>query len=130
LPVGLPKSLWIVPPDQWRRVQLQITRNIAFSPRNEKHGYLLKGLIRCGACGARYVGQPSHGKFYYRCIARCKKISTVREHVLDETVWEAVKGAVLNPNLIAEHLTQLSQNQLNRVHSATSEITEVEQALL
>jgi site-specific DNA recombinase len=130
LPVELPEALRLIPRDQWRRVQLQINRNIAFSPRNEKHAYLLKGLVRCSGCGARYVGQPSHGKFYYRCIARCKKVPTIQEHLLNETVWKAVKEAMLNPNLIAEQVTELSQNQLKRMHSTTSEIAEIEQARL
>ena len=45
LPLELPESLRIVPRDRWERVQQQLDRNIAFSPRNEKHAYLLKGLV-------------------------------------------------------------------------------------
>jgi site-specific DNA recombinase len=69
LPVELPKSLVLVPRDRWERVQRQITQNITFSPRNEKYTYLLKGLVRCAGCGSRYIGDPCHGKRYYRCIA-------------------------------------------------------------
>ncbi|HAH06918.1 MAG TPA: hypothetical protein DCM05_10395, partial [Elusimicrobia bacterium] len=41
---------------------------------SNKHGFLLKGLIRCGECDAAMVGfvQPKKGKIYryYRCIGR------------------------------------------------------------
>src|SRR5207302_11039654 len=100
LPLVLPESLHIVPRQRWERVQQQLDRNITFSPRNEKHAYLLKGLVRCGACGARYTGDPCHGKFYYRCIARCRKLLTVREEVLDGSVKEAVNALLLNPSMI------------------------------
>src|ERR1035441_6252194 len=86
LPLALPESLQIVPRERWERVQRQLERNIMFSPRNEKHAYLLKGLVRCGACGARYVGDPCHGKFYYRCIARCKKLPSISETKLGNLV--------------------------------------------
>ena len=107
LPVELPESLEIVPHDRWERVQRQLTQNIAFSPRNEKHAYLLKGLVRCGGCGRPYVGEPCHGKFYYRCIARCKKVRTVREEALSDVVKEAVRRIILTPNVILEPLHKL-----------------------
>lgn len=94
LPLELPKSLRIVPRDRWERVQQQLQKNISFSPRNEKHAYLLKGLLRCGACGACYSGDPSHGKFYYRCIARCRKLPSVTEHLLNDAVKQAVEKAL------------------------------------
>ncbi len=95
LPLILGESLRIVERDQWERVQRQLNRNFAFSSRNSKHTYLLTGLVRCGACSARYVGDPSHGTFYYRCMARCKKCPTIKETLLDETVWQAVQEAML-----------------------------------
>lgn len=109
LPLALPKSLCIVPRQRWERVQRQLDRNITFSPRNEKHAYLLKGLVRCGSCGARYTGDPCHGKFYYRCLARCKKQPMVREAVLDESVKEAVRELMMNPDVILDPLRQLDE---------------------
>jgi site-specific DNA recombinase len=111
LPVALPEHLRIVPRDRWLRVQRQLDRNKTFSPRNEKHIYLLKGLVRCGGCGHRYIGQPSHGKFYYRCIARCRRIPTVQEGRLNESVWAAVEEAVLNPELIIKQLAKLTEQR-------------------
>jgi hypothetical protein len=103
----LPDNLRIIERDQWERVQRQLDRNIVFSLRNTKHEYLLRGLIKCGGCGARYVGDPNHGTFYYRCVARCKKLPAIRETLLDDRIWEAVEEAILNPHIIIDQLAAL-----------------------
>src|SRR5439155_21725635 len=90
LPVELPERIVLVNRDRWERVQAQLNRNIAFSPRNTKHAYLLKGLVQCGGCQARYVGDPVHGRFYYRCAARCKTRPSITEDKLNALVWNAV----------------------------------------
>lgn len=127
LPLKLPDTLWIVPRERWKRVQRQIDSNIVFSPRNEKHLYLLKGLVRCGGCGARYVGDPCHGKFYYRCIARCKKIRIVGETELNDAVKRAVERILLNPNVIMEPLRRLDQAEAQEAKLRNSAAHEAEQ---
>ena len=107
IPLALPDALRIVPRERWERVQRQLNRNVLFSPRNEKHAYLLKGLVRCGACGAMYGGDPCHGKFYYRCIARCKRQPSIAEYVLDIAVMDAVRTVMATPEIILEPLRQL-----------------------
>jgi site-specific DNA recombinase len=95
----LPRWLWLVPRDRWERVQTRLKENLAFSPRNEKHSYLLKGLIQCGGCGSRYVGDPCHGRFYYRCAGRCNRLPAVRECRMEQLVLEAarkIEGAPRN----------------------------------
>ena len=109
IPLALPSSLQIIPRERWERVQQQLMRNLAFSPRSEKHTYLLKSLVRCGACGARYVGDPGKGKFYYRCFARCKKLPSIREAVLNDAVKKAIERVMVNPSVILEPLRQLDQ---------------------
>src|SRR5262249_42423926 len=117
IPLRLPVNLRIVEPDQWQRVQEQVSRNKVFSPRNSRHSYLLTGLVRCTGCGSRFVGDPSHGKFYYRCHKRCKKVRSVKEEDLDSAVWSAVREAVLTPELIAE---QLEDFEARRAAAAAS----------
>jgi site-specific DNA recombinase len=129
LPVVLPDHLRIVERDRWQRVQAQLAKNTAFSPRNAKHGYLLKGLVRCGACGGRYVGDPNHGRFYYRCMSRCKKYPAIRDAYLDTTVWSAVEEAVLNPSLIADQLTQIRDQKAKNAEGLKAEAGEMEVAL-
>jgi site-specific DNA recombinase len=107
LPVPLPKNLRIVDAQQWARVQGQLDRNITFSPRNGKHSYLLSGLVRCGGCQSAYVGNPSHGRFGYRCSKRCKKFGLISARYLDETVWSAVEEALTKPDLIVRAVSDI-----------------------
>src|ERR1019366_10241669 len=55
IPLELPTRLRLVRRNRWERVQARLKQNTAFSPRNEKHQYLLKGLVQCGGCGSPYV---------------------------------------------------------------------------
>jgi len=129
LPVILPAHLSIVNREQWERVQRQLTSNIAFSSRNSKRLYLLKGLLRCGGCGATYVGDPCHGKFYYRCNRRCKKLPTIREELLDETVWNAIEEAVSNPSIILDQVMQLQKRSETNAKNIAGESDNIKRAL-
>lgn len=128
LPLVLPEDLRLIERDQWLRVQEQIRRNTAFSKRNSKHDYLLTGLVRCGSCGARYVGDPGHGAFYYRCHARCKKLRTIKEDRLDDAVWSAIEEMVLNPALITDQLEKFSDLRQSRSGRLDSERNEIDRA--
>lgn len=129
LPVVLPEKLRLIERDQWLRVQEQINRNVTFSERNSKHDYLLKGLVRCGGCGARYVGDPCHGSYYYRCHARCKKVGTIKEQRLDDAVWSAIEEAILEPTLIVDQVDKLQAKQAVNEKQLKSEEDEIEGAL-
>jgi site-specific DNA recombinase len=129
LPVILPAELRIVSRDLWQRVQLQLTKNIVFSSRNAKHVYLLKGLVRCGGCGSSFVGDPCHGKFYYRCLRRCRRMPTVREERLDKTVWGAITEAILDPKIILSQVSRLRQSEAEDEQTAGSEAHAVSHAL-
>jgi site-specific DNA recombinase len=129
LPVILPKELILIDQGQWERVQQQVNRNITFSPRNSKHQYFLKGLVQCGGCGARYVGDPCHGKYYYRCLSRCKKQPTIREEILDGVVWDAIKEIILNPNLIAGQLDKLQKRRAEEAEKVKVETKETNHIL-
>jgi site-specific DNA recombinase len=129
IPVELPSSLIIVARDRWERVQLQLTKNIAFSPRNQKHNYLLSGLVYCGGCGARYVGNPDHGRYSYRCIARCKKCPAISESALNEAVWREIRRAILNPRLIVNHVERLKKDRKADVSAMQEDLGRIEQNL-
>jgi site-specific DNA recombinase len=130
LPVILPAELRIVPRELWQRVQQQLTKNVTFSPRNSKHSYRLKGLVKCGGCGAAYVGDPSHGKFYYRCLNRCKRVPMVKEEYLDETVWSAVAEAILNPAIILDQVGKFHEREAEDERISSSEAQTVGRALV
>ena len=118
IPVALPDSLRLISPDQWTRVQQQLDRNRCFSPRNSRHQYLLSGLVRCGGCGSRYVGNPSHGRFEYRCIKRCKRMPLVGEHILDSNVWSALESALNDPALFTKAISEIKRPDVPRDNQA------------
>lgn len=125
LPLTLPQKMRLIGRDQWLRVQQQLTRNIAFSPRNSKHQYVLKGLVKCGGCSASYVGEPCHGKYYYRCSARCKKLPVIKQEYLDATVWSSIEGAILNPELIADHIEKFRASRAVMTDQRRTEQSEI-----
>ncbi|MBO8138151.1 MAG: recombinase family protein [Desulfotomaculum sp.] len=88
----------IVDCQQWERAQQKLKFNRFNARRNTKYYYLLRGLIRCGACGRNYCGDGSHSKgryHYYRCtgtssfrgklVEKCSS-KYVRADILDEIV--------------------------------------------
>jgi len=111
IPISLPEELRIIDAAAWRRVQQQLDRNIALSPRNSKHNYLLRGLVRCGGCGGSYVGDPDSHGFSYRCMNRCKRYPSIRENSLDLTVWNAVKRALKTPDVVIAGIKAFEQNK-------------------
>jgi site-specific DNA recombinase len=127
--VQLPDPLRLIDREQWRRVQTQLTRNLSFSERNARHAYLLRGLVVCGGCKARYVGDPNHGRFYYRCHRRCKRYPAVREELLDEAVWEAVEEVILHPDIVIEQIEKQERKIATRAVTSESERKEVEQGM-
>lgn len=129
LPITLPEELRLIDRDQWQRVQEQIIRNRAFSLRNTKHKYLLRGLVECGGCRSRYVGDPNHGRFYYRCLARCKTHPIVRDKTLDEIVWSATEEAILNPSLIYEQIEKVSEQRGEEQGLIKGQVQEIAEAL-
>jgi site-specific DNA recombinase len=129
IPVKLPDELRIIERQQWERVQAQLARNSSFSTRNSKHHYLLKGLVQCGGCQARYVGDPNHGRFYYRCHQRCKRYPTIREEYLNQVVWEAIKGAILKPEIITRQIEERAQEAAANHTQSEREGQQIEQAL-
>jgi len=129
IPLELPESLRLVARDRWERVQEQIRRNIAFSPRNEKHFYLLKGLVKCGGCGSSYVGDPCHGRFYYRCLARCKQQPSVAERSLNGAVLGAIEGILLDPSLVLNEIEYLNGRDMEMARDLRRVNAEAEQEL-
>lgn len=57
----------LVSVDLWNRANAQLTQNRLRASRNAKQTYLLRSLVRCGACGVAYIGMSRKGYRYYRC---------------------------------------------------------------
>jgi site-specific DNA recombinase len=119
--VPLAEELVLVTREIWGRVQTRINQNVAFSPRNSRHPYLLRGLVRCAGCHARIVGEPGHREtYYYRCHRRCHRVSTVQERDLDGAVWKALEEAILNPELIVKSVMGLQSKAIREADTGNS----------
>jgi len=88
-----------------------------------------RDAVRCAGCGARFVGNPCHHKFYYRCVQRCKKVGTVREEALDAAVWDALTEAILNPELIVEGVAAVQERDTQQTQDAVVQLTDMEKSL-
>ena len=102
----------LVSPELWERARRQIERNRSLPPaRRSQNVYLLRGLIDCEDCGAKFTGypMPSRGRttHYYRCNSR-SNLSRVAERGpcdaklvnvarLEQQVWEDSRAFILNP---------------------------------
>jgi site-specific DNA recombinase len=72
-------------PDIQERAQAVLTENKRYPNRKNNRRYLLRGLVKCAACGAACSGHPatSRGKkfHYYTCYAgRTNNFATGRPH--------------------------------------------------
>jgi site-specific DNA recombinase len=117
----------LVDPETWKLANRNLQRNRAFSKRNAKQTYLLRGLIRCGNCGSGYANTYNHSRRpekhpdrYYRCNgqvgaiqpeahSRCqgKMIAAVP---LDDYVWSKIKDFAADP----QQTLALAQAELRR----------------
>lgn len=57
----------LVSPDLWERANARLTSNRTSAVSPERRFYLLRSLLRCGGCGAAYIGTPRNGVRMYRC---------------------------------------------------------------
>ena len=83
------------------------SRRLETTPRK----YLLSGFIRCGLCGGRLTGSVLSGKYFYYYCRRNRKahggsctLRYQRAEPLEVSAWEAVRGVLENPDIIAEEL--------------------------
>lgn len=111
----------------WKLANRNLQRNRALSKRNAKQTYLLRGLIRCGNCGAGYAHTYSHSKRpadrpdrYYRCNgqlgmiqpevhARCKA-KRLLAVPLEDYIWSKIKDFAADP----QKTLALAQAELRR----------------
>jgi len=109
----------LVDESTWHAAQDQLAQNSLFSRRNnKKQDYILRGLVRCPRCGGSYTGYVSRGFQRYRCNRtswgssstgkRCTP-GAVGAQRLDQAVWEAIKNALRNPQILEdEHKRQIA----------------------
>ncbi|MBA7661807.1 hypothetical protein ES703_69827 [subsurface metagenome] len=111
----------IITQELFDQAQQQLQSNRAMAPRQQKHQYLLRGLILCKWCGRRYHGEPEHGYTYYRCSGRNKLASycrnqRLRANYLEELVWGKVKEVLVKPELLIAELERMRQSNTQAQH--------------
>jgi site-specific DNA recombinase len=103
----------IIDPEMFALAQRLLKDNYTRTGKG-KTDYLLRGLMRCGVCGARYIGVSSdEGRkgFYYKCARymktqvgeRCPS-ALVRGDRLDAEVWADIVNFARNPGKVVEKL--------------------------
>jgi site-specific DNA recombinase len=100
----------------WQAAQDQLESNRQYSSRNNRRNqYLLRGLIRCTRCGGNYSGYMQHGSRGYRCARANRAVSSTGQRCapgaipaqpVEDAVWEAVKDAMQQPQLLVEEYTR------------------------
>ncbi|MFZ5646199.1 MAG: recombinase family protein [Bacillota bacterium] len=97
----------VVSLEEWEAAREARKKNLIYAGRNCRREYLLKGLVRCGICGRKYLGDGSgrEGRHcYYRCAGstsfrggaeKCVSRS-VRADILEKIVWDDVCRYILS----------------------------------
>jgi site-specific DNA recombinase len=66
----------LVTEQEFAWVQQRLKDNQLYAKRNTSlREYVLKGLIRCSACGCTYIGVTRNGHSYYYCGAKWKPVN-------------------------------------------------------
>ncbi len=101
----------LVSDDVWNAAIATLKRNRAL-PRNSRHAYLLRSLIRCAVCGLSFCGTWTRGP-RYRCngsmahrgqfAGKCIGAS-IKGEKLEAAVWSDVSRFLLDPQVLVDEL--------------------------
>jgi hypothetical protein len=142
IPVTIPA---IVTREMWESAQLQIQRNKKLATRNNKHNYLLRGLLHCALCGRSMTAyaRPAKRKngsdkiyYYYSCISKesntyavngtscqCRRIPV---EDLEQAVWQCLVTLATAKDHLQEYLltnTNFSYSeQITNLHAIQIEL--------
>lgn len=143
--VAVPQSDWvaveipaIVTGSVWDQAQECLERNKQQARRNTKREYLLRGMVFC-RCGRRWTGiYKNHLKrAYYRCPTneaelwrhRCDNRYSIRQEVLENTVWANVSALFLDPKTLLDGLNAQRETSAEELERRTRRIAAVEQTI-
>jgi site-specific DNA recombinase len=102
----------------WRAAQERLEMNAHFAQRNNRHRYLLRGLLVCDVCGHTLQGRTQRGVVYYSCTHGGKHCPpsvpqhtcSLRGDVVEPTVWQALAELLQDPQRV-QQVWQASQAQ-------------------
>lgn len=133
----------IVSVDIWERAQQVLHENQIEAPRNSRHNYLLRGLIKCGTCGLTYQGISYNGpknkpKNYYVCggkvayrgplLGKCKS-KNVPQDWIENLVWNNCVEFIQNPGKALEELATSMKEKKSDAGKIAEEITTIQRAV-
>ena len=104
----------LVPRERFDRVQQILSRPASASP-SRNPDYLLRGLIRCGACGAAMTPGGSRSYRYYRCVTRDKlgaeacTSKPLPAKAIEEYVVERLSGVAADPCRVDEIVRRMNE---------------------
>jgi site-specific DNA recombinase len=111
--IGIPVTP-ILEMQLWQKAQELLKQNAYRSRRNNnKHQYLLRGLVQCGLCGSAAPGYVSNRNTYCSCGAKRNGNITTKPHdenvairhsFLDEKVWSGLVELLDDPNNLKSQL--------------------------
>lgn len=121
----------IVDVETWERAQIVLHENQIGAMRNAKRKYLLRSLVKCGACGLNYCGTFFNGpggqpKGYYICNGKlayngptlgkcCSK--NIPQEWIEDLIWSDIVHFVNDPDEVLQILKENSvTNKSNLGH--------------
>jgi site-specific DNA recombinase len=101
----------LVSAELWEATQKTLGRN-RLCAKNTRRVYLLRGVVRCSACGLAYCGSAGKDVWRYRCNGglrergpidgRCPGVA-IRGDTFDAAIWNDVERFLRNPgDVLAE----------------------------
>ena len=128
----------IIDDQTWNRVQSVLNRNGRRGGRNvgNKHGALLKGLVRCGACDVgmihTYVKKKNCLYRYYVCVKAHQRgwtqcdTRSVSAPAIENAVVEQLRGIGRNPAMLRAVLGQIEEHRLRKMSGIDREKRDIE----
>jgi site-specific DNA recombinase len=124
---GIPR---IVTDEVFLYTQKLLRRNATMAERNQRRIYLLKGLLRCAACGRTMYGVPFHDVRFYRCAAKptCKSRS-IKADNLERFVWAEITKVLQQPDLIIAEARRQHEGRFGDRDALALKLDSVREAL-
>ena len=114
----------------WQSAQDNLAKNRTFSGAKEIHNYLLKNVIRCGACGRNYVGRTRKKKKEHRYLCSSNRIKdhtcnnkSINIDRIEELVWGAITKTL--PEHVEEYFKANSTDEIKE--TIESDLLKLEQ---
>lgn len=123
IPVRVPS---IIDREAFERAQMLLRTNKSNSLRNERHPYLLRGMVFCARCGRRYGGSYTHGARVYSCPSnrdydRTKRCGArqYQADTLEQAAWDGILSHLGDPESLLENMSTGSMEIEQELDGAT-----------